>query len=148
MHKRTARRAAALGVVLLPAALLATGCSVIDQVVYKQHTLSFDDAAAFAKGWKSAPDWIPADAENIDGVASTQAPDAAILMQSEEDLDPALCVAVPRQSAPIYALKDAPNVYEMDDVYACGTWSVVATEDGWFGWTPNHPEEAAASPSS
>lgn len=149
MHKRTVLRVAALGAVLLPAALLATGCSsIIDQLVYKQQTLSFEDAAALGKGWDRAPSWIPEDATAISGTASTQAPDAAILLKSDEELDPAICTVVPRQSAPIYALKDAPAVYEMDEVHACGAWSVVATEDGWLGWTPNHPDEAAASPAS
>jgi hypothetical protein len=48
----------------------------------------------------------------------------------------------------VYALKDAPAVYEMDKVFACGDWSVVRTDDGWLGWTPNAPDEAAESPAS
>ena len=34
-----------------------------------------------------------------------------------------------------------------EHVFAGGTWSVVPTDAGWFGWTPNHPDEAAQSPS-
>lgn len=149
MHNRSALRAVAAGAVLLPVALLATGCSsLIDELVYKEKHLSFTDAAALADGWDRTPAWIPGDAKDIAGSASTQAADAALLLRSDEELDPALCTVVPRQSAPVYALSDAPNVYEMDEVYACGEWSVVATKDGWLGWTPNHPDEAAQSPAS
>jgi hypothetical protein len=53
---------------------------------------------------------------------------------------------VPRQSANVYAFDDTPDVYAMDTLWACGVWSVVPTDTGWFGWTPNSPDEEAASP--
>lgn len=28
----------------------------------------------------------------------------------------------------------------------CGDWTVISTEDGRFGWTPNDPDERAVSP--
>ena len=149
MNTRPVIRALALGAILLPAALLAAGCSsVIDVVVHHQQDLTFEDRAAMKEGWNRFEEWVPADATHIIGTAGTDGPHAAIMFRSEEDLDPAVCAEVPRRSAPVYALKDAPAVYEMDKVFACGDWSVVRTDDGWLGWTPNAPDEAAESPAS
>ncbi|WP_217176984.1 hypothetical protein [Streptomyces sp. AC495_CC817] len=149
MNTRPLVRALALGAVLLPAALLATGCSsLVDRVLYKEIELSFDDRDALVKGWDQEAPWVPADASHITGTASVDGTNAAVLLRSDADLDPELCAETSRRSAPVYALTDAPAVYEMDTVFACGDWSVVATDDGWLGWTPNHPEEAAASPAA
>lgn len=30
-------------------------------------------------------------------------------------------------------------------VFACGDWSVMAADDGWYGWTPNSEEERSAA---
>ena len=148
MITRPVVQAVALGAVLLPAALLATGCSVIDEVFHHQRTLSFPDRETMAQGWEGEESWIPADASDIVGTASTTASDATIMLRSSRQLDATECVEVPRRSAPAYTVSDAPDIYKMDEVFACGSWSVVRTDDGWLGWTPNAPEEAAASPGS
>ncbi|WP_210098914.1 hypothetical protein [Microbacterium phyllosphaerae] len=38
-----------------------------------------------------------------------------------------------------------PDPYKAKTVFACGDWSVVASDDGWFGWTPNSEEERNAA---
>lgn len=148
MNTRPVIRVAALGAILLPAALLATGCSVVDQVVYHREALSFPDRAALREAGNHLESWVPADAGDITGTASTTASDAVVMLHSAQELDPAECTEVPRRSAPVYSVPDAPDVYKIDTVFACGSWSVVRTDDGWLGWTPNSPDEAAASPGS
>lgn len=147
MNTRTVLRAAALGALLTPVALVATGCtSLVDELVHKEKDLTFADRAALRDGWRGDAGWVPADATEITGTASTDSAVAAILVQSREELDPALCAQTSRRSAPVFALEGAPDVFEMDTVYACGEWAVVATDGGWLGWTPSNPAEEAASP--
>ena len=146
MTHRPALRAAAVGAILLPVALLATGCSAFDAIVHHQKTISFADRAALEDGWDGEQSWIPEDATEIEGTASTTASDTVLLLRSAQELDPAVCAEIPRRSAPNYAVSGAPDVYKIDTVFACGSWSVARTDDGWLGWTPNSPEEAAASP--
>lgn len=147
MNTRPLVRVAALGAVLIPAALLATGCtSVIDRFVHHQMDLSFEDRAALQDGWDRETEWVPADASRITGTASTDSTVAAILLRSDEALDPSVCAETPRSSAPVFALDGAPDVFEIDTVYACGDWTVVPSADGWLGWTPSNPAEQAASP--
>lgn len=126
---------------------LLAGCAVIDQVAYKRQSATFDTRTALADSGVDAP-WVPGDAGDIRVTRTTQpdAVDAAVLLTSTQALDPEMCVEVPRQSAPSYPLEDAPDAYEADTVFACGTWSVIPSADGWFGWTPNNPGEAEQSP--
>ncbi len=147
MNTRLVIRVLALGAVLVPAALAATGCSsLVDRVLYNENHFSFDDRAALEKGLEQDVPWVPADATRITGTVSTDATNGAVLLHSDADLDPGICAETTRLSAPVYALDGAPDVFEMDTVFACGDWSVVFTDDGWLGWTPNHPDEAAVSP--
>ena len=148
MTNRPALRAAAAGALLLPVALLATGCSAFDAVAHHQKSLSFADRAALEEGWDGEQNWIPADAEKIEGTASTTASDTVLLLRSAQELDPAACAETSRRSAPNYVVSGAPDVYKIDTVFACGSWTVARTDDGWLGWTPNSPDEAAESPRS
>jgi len=135
-------------VLLASVALTASGCAVVDGLVHKQKSAEYADADAFvADGDLDAP-WLPVDSTQIRVIRSTQADDAALAAESSIELDPALCTEVPRQSAPAYTLDDAVDVYDLDTVFACGDWAVAKTPDGWLGWTPNHPDEAAQSPTS
>ncbi|NYE18421.1 hypothetical protein [Microbacterium immunditiarum] len=129
------------------AALALSGCAVIDELAYHQRSSSYEDLAAAPDSSPAHAAWVPDDAHSIRITESTQ-PDAAnavVLVTSSSPLDPELCAEVDRQSAPSYAVDGAPDVYRADTVFACGEWSVVSSEDGWFGWTPNHPEERAQS---
>ncbi|GAT74680.1 hypothetical protein [Microbacterium hydrocarbonoxydans] len=149
MNTRPVVRAVALGALVIPTALLATGCTgLYNQIVHKEVDLTFEDRQALEDGWDRDAAWVPADATGITGTASTDSAVAAILLRSDEELDPAVCAETARASAPVYALDGAPDVFAMDTVYACGDWTVVAADDGWLGWTPSNPAEKAASPGS
>lgn len=130
----------------VPLAIVLSGCSVVDEAVYKMGSVSFDTAAEVADEWKGEATWLPSDATDIEIRESTADDTAVILAISDATLDPELCAVVPRQSAPIYQLDGAPSAYDASDVFACGVWTVMAADDGWLGWTPNHPDEAQQSP--
>lgn len=123
------------------------GCSVVDSVLHKQSTESFDDGAQLRKGFERTPEWVPDDATEITLRTSTidAASDAVILLQSTSALPEDACVEVPRSSAPSWGLEGAPDVYEIDTVYACGDWTVAAADGGWLGWTPNADAERTAA---
>lgn len=142
MNARTALAAPTLIVVGL---LSLTGCSAYDSLVHKQATSTFDDTTAFDDGAEVDAEWIPADATEITVRTSTieDAADAVILLTSGSALSD--CTEVKRHSAPSWVLDGAPDPYKAKTVFACGDWSVVASDDGWFGWTPNSEEERNAA---
>lgn len=133
--------AASLSVVL-------SGCSLVDELAHKMRSVSYDTAAELADEWEGDAPWLPADATGIRIQESTMNDTAVILASSSAELDTALCAVVPRRSAPAYQMEGAPNAYKADTVFACGVWAVVASDDGWFGWNPSHPEEQKQSPAS
>lgn len=147
MRKPLLPRLAASGL-LVTVALTASGCGVVDALVYKQKSAEYTDAAAFESDGDLEAPWLPADSSRIRVTQSTQADDAALAVDSDAALDDGLCTEVPRQSAPVYVIDDTVDVYGLDTVYACGSWSVAETPTGWLGWTPNHPDELAQSPAS
>ncbi|WP_144876737.1 hypothetical protein [Microbacterium sp. 1.5R] len=143
MNARTALAAPAL---IVAGLLSLTGCSAYDSLVHKYATSTFDDAEAFAKDAAVDATWVPADATDITVRTSTleDAADAVILLTSESAL-PEECSEVDRFSAPSWVLDDAPDPYKAKTVFVCGDWSVVPSDDGWFGWTPNSAEERNAA---
>lgn len=148
MTKPLLPRLAAAGL-LVTVALTASGCGVVDALVYKQKSAEYTDAAAFENDGDLDAPWLPADSTGIRVTQSTQADDAVIAVDSEDTLDDALCAEVPRQSTPAYVLEDTvDDVYKVSTVFACGAWSVAETPTGWLGWTPNHPDEEDQSPAS
>jgi len=126
--------------------LSLTGCSAVDSIVHKQSTSTFDDVEAFRDGADLDASWVPADATAITERTSTieKAPDAVILLTSSSSLSDE-CTEVERSSAPSWVLDDAPDPYKAETVFVCGDWSVIPTDDGWFGWTPNSDEERASA---
>lgn len=146
MNTRTALAAPAL---VIAGLLSLTGCSAYDSLVHKQATSTFDDVDGFESGAEVDADWIPTDASKITVRTSTMedAADAAILLASDAGL-PDECVEVDRYSAPAWVLDDAPDPYAAKTVFACGDWSVMASDDGWFGWTPNSEDERSAAASA
>ncbi|QDE35928.1 hypothetical protein FIV50_14690 [Microbacterium foliorum] len=143
MNARTAFAASAL--VLLGLTSLA-GCSAYDSIVHKQATSTFDDVEAFDDGAEVDAGWIPTDATDITVRTSTleNAADAVVLLSSASALADD-CTEVERLSAPTWVLDDAPDPYKAKTVFACGDWSVMSTDSGWFGWTPNSDEERSAA---
>lgn len=132
------------------AALALPACSVVEEVAYQRHASTFDDAGALRDAGGLDPAWIPADATSLQVLESTRdgAADASVLLDSDAELDSAICAPVDRQSAPSLGIEGAPDVYAIDSAYACGEWTVTATDSGWYGWTPGHPDEAAQSPAT
>ncbi len=114
--------------------------------MHKQSTQTFEDADAFRADASVDADWVPHDATALTLRTSTieDADDAALLLTSTMTL-PEDCVETVRTSAPTWTLDDAPSAYEAKTVFVCGDWSVIPSDDGWFGWTPNSDEEKAAS---
>lgn len=123
-----------------------TGCSAYEALVHKQSTATFDDVEALDDGAELDAGWIPADANAITVRTSTSeaASDAVILVTSESDLV-GECAETERLSAPSWVLDDAPDPYDAETVHVCGDWSVIPTGTGWYGWTPNSPEERTAA---
>ncbi|GAA3214343.1 hypothetical protein [Microbacterium terregens] len=149
MHKRRTSRVIFLAAGLVAATLALQGCAVVDELVYKQRSSAFPTAEAAREAWDLDAAWVPADAKDVRVVESTVAgaSDAVLLVSSDTALDPALCAEVIRQSGAGYTIDGAPDAYRADTVFACGPWSVIPSDEGWFGWTPNHPNELAQSPS-
>lgn len=143
MTRRTLLPAAAL---LLGGTLLLGGCAAVEGLVHKQSTRTFDDVDAFRADAPVDADWVPEDATTLTLRTSTieDADDAALLLASTAKL-PEDCVETERTSAPTWTLDDAPSAYEAKTVFVCGDWSVIPSDDGWFGWTPNSDEEKTAA---
>jgi hypothetical protein len=126
--------------------LVLTGCTSIQQAIRDESSGTYADADALAENWNKSAPWLPDDASDISMHQTVNGDPASLLITSDADLDLAQCAEVERQSAPTFAIEGAPDAYKIDTVYACGDWAVVPTDDGWYGWTPNDPDEKAASP--
>jgi len=131
---------------LLGGTLLLGGCAAVDDLLHKQSTRTFDDAGAFRADSPVDADWVPDDATALTLRTSTieDADDAVLLLTSSGTL-PDDCVKAERTSAPTLMFDDGPAAYEAKTVLVCGDWSVIPSDDGWFGWTPNSDEERAAA---
>ena len=139
------RRSAALLALTLTAATALTGCAAVDGLLHKEKTGEYADVTAFEE-WDGTAPWVPSDATEIRTHESTDGDVAVVLLDSDEELDPALCAEVDRQSAPAFSIDGGPNVFKTDRVFACGDWTVAASDAGWYGWTPGHPDEKEQSP--
>lgn len=123
-----------------------TGCSAYESLVHKQSTATFDDVEALEDGADLDAAWIPADASDITLRTSTveKASDAVILLTSASELV-GDCAETERLSAPAWVLDGVPDPYDAETVHVCGDWSVIPTDTGWYGWTPNSDEERTAA---
>ncbi|MFS0866190.1 hypothetical protein AB3M83_02495 [Microbacterium sp. 179-B 1A2 NHS] len=143
LRTRTALAAAPLAAALL---LPLAGCSAVGDLLQQEASHTFATRADLDRQWGKDARWLPTDATAITTHESTAGDPASLTAASEATLDPARCAEVDRQSAPVFTLEGTPDVYKVDQVFACGDWAVIATDDGWYGWTPNHPDEQAQSP--
>jgi len=142
------RRIAAIALVtVIPAAIVLSGCSVVDELVYQERNVQFATTDELTEGWSGYAPWVPADASDIRIREATSGATAVMLLTSASELDAALCTEVDRQSGPAYEIDGAPDAYAATRAFACGEWTVIASDDGWLAWTPNDPDEEAASPS-
>ena len=138
---------------LLPLAALAaasalalSGCSAAADLIAGRSSMRFETQPDLDQGWHHDASWVPADATSIRLLTADDTGEAVLRATSATPLDPAICAETPRESAPTFEQEQAPDVYSVDTVWACGSWSVIPTADGWFGWTPNDLDEEAASP--
>jgi hypothetical protein len=122
-----------------------TGCASIQGALQKESAAEFDTAADIADEWDKSAPWLPEDATDIRIHQASEGDPAVLLSTSDAELDPSLCVEVERQSAATFTVDGAPDSYAADNVFACGDWAVIPADNGWYGWTPNHPDEKAAS---
>jgi hypothetical protein len=142
------KTSALLAVPLVAVALISlSGCAVLD-VVRHETGGTFDTTMDLTNHWDKSAPWVPADSSDIQTRESTQGDPAILRAVTTSELDPALCVEVERQSGPSFEQDWSVDPYAVDTVWACGDWAVIPTDDGWYGWTPSHPDEKAQSPSS
>lgn len=126
--------------------LALTGCSSVIDKIQREKTNQFASTQELARNWDRTADWLPTDSTQI-RIREASAGDPAILAATTKiDLDPAQCAETERQSAPIYSDDWSPTDVYVDRIFACGDWAVIKTDGGWYGWTPNDPDEKAVSP--
>ncbi|SEO02502.1 hypothetical protein [Cryobacterium luteum] len=127
--------------------LALTGCSNIADQVQREKSLEFASVPILTEEWDQSADWLPADATQISVREAASGTGPAILAATTDaELDPAQCAETDRQSAPTYSADWAPDDVYVDRIFACGDWAVIETDSGWYGWTPNDPDEKAESP--
>ena len=127
-----------------------TGCSAVTDFIHNETESEFDDLAAFTENWHGAQSaqWLPGDAELIHVRESTDGGTAIIGFSSGSLLDPTKCAETDRLSGPSFTDDWAPEKVYVERVFACGDWAVMATDDGWYGWTPSAAGEQAAAPAA
>ena len=143
--KNSRRTLIAAGALLTAVSL--SGCSIAD-TLQNESSHEFESVTVMDADWNADAAWVPSDATDIRVHASLNGEIAILAATTTDDLDPALCAEVERQSGPVYGEDWAPDAYSADEAWACGVWTVIPTDDGWFGWTPNDPDEQQASPAT
>lgn len=120
-----------------------SGCSVME-FVRQESTAHYNTRVELMTTWSKTAPWLPTDAFAIDVRESTSGEQAMLRAASAQELDPLKCVQTERLSAPVFNADWAPDPY-VDQIFVCGVWAVMETPEGWYGWTPIHPDEAAAA---
>ncbi|PZE63583.1 MULTISPECIES: hypothetical protein [unclassified Curtobacterium] len=133
----------ALGTLAL-CALSLTGCATLSDSMHNQVSGHADSRADLA----SPPAWMPADATDITSVTGTAAKDDAdapetVVFTSADGVSAQGCDTVPRTSAPVMTVPEAPDAYAAKTVVRCGAWSLASEEDRWVAWTPNTGDGAS-----
>jgi uncharacterized protein YceK len=128
------------------AGLSLTGCSSILDKIQPENTLEFASTQDLARDWDQSAQWLPADSSRIKIREASAGGPAILAATTDTDLDAEQCAETKRQSAPEYSDVWSPKDVYVDRVFACGDWAVIKTDVGWYGWTPNDPDEKAVSP--
>lgn len=127
---------------LVLAAVPLAGCSTVSDVLHHEASYEFDSTAALAAGWNGSAPWVPSDSSDIRIRESAAGSPSMIRLASAAVLSSS-CVQQKRLSAPAFDVSWAPNAY-VENVWVCGDWDVIPTNDGYFGWTPIAPGESPA----
>ena len=116
------------------------GCSDIVDELRNESTSTFETTTELVDDWDRSAPWLPSDATTISVREALGGDPAILLANSATALDVSQCAETERRSAPTFSLEGSPEPYT-DSVLVCGDWAVIPTDSGWFGWTPNHPDE-------
>lgn len=139
------RSRSVLALAAASAVVLLTGCSQLIEDWTGEESLRSDSVAELEEGWDRPVPWLPADATSIRLHHSLEGDEAVLGATTGTPLDPTLCAETVRQSGPAYTRDWSPWAF-LDRVWACGDWTVIATDNGWYGWTPSGEDEKAATP--
>lgn len=105
---------------------------------------TFATKADLTREWDKSAPWLPGDGNGIRvKEVKRYGPhwDPAILRaNSHRPLNPARCAKASRLSSPVLTAPWSPSTH-LAKVWVCGDWDVIHTPEGWFGWTPNSPQE-------
>lgn len=121
---------AGLGMILLT----VTGCALVNDVAYGRAESSSANPTELAQVRGGELSWLPADATDIQRVASTRSGAESLVFASASG--PTGCEDVERRSAPTMVVADAPDVYTFSRVQLCGAWAVVSADGVSYAWTP------------
>jgi hypothetical protein len=129
-------------------AFALSGCSTITEQLQNERSSQFESTTDLEERWDKTAPWLPADATDIRTHESTKGDPAILSATTDAALDSSLCAETPRQSSPMFAQPWSPADKDVfvDAAFACGDWTVIAIPGGWYGWTPNDPDEKAVSP--
>lgn len=143
----TARRTLRItlaGAAALSALLLTTGCSVIQDIVPnktpQKHFATYSDAPRSGESKDMAffmPEWVPADAEDIDVRLHASQPGYVIRFASQDGVDLAACTNLDGSyGGPAMTADFLPEDLPTKGLVTCGDGRVVAEiGDRWYGWT-------------
>ena len=123
-----------------------TGCSSITDQLQREKSSEFASTQDLTTNWTQTVAWLPADATQIKTREAAAGGPAILSATTTAQLDVSQCAETTRQSAPTYSDVWSPENVYVDRVFACGDWAVIKTDSGWYGWTPNDPDEKAVSP--
>ena len=126
--------------------LALTGCSSVIDKIQPEKAHEFASSQDLARDWDQTAEWLPADSTQIKIREASAGGPAILAATTDTALDLAHCAETERQSAPAYSDVWSPTDVYVDRVFACGGWAVIKTDGGWYGWTPNDPDEKAVSP--
>lgn len=126
--------------------LALSGCSKIIDTIQPEKSNQFTSTQDLAKNWNQRVTWLPADATQITTQEASAGGAAILGATTPTKLDVSQCAETERQSAPAYSEPWSPKDVYVDRVFACGDWAVIKTDSGWYGWTPNDPDEKSVSP--
>lgn len=145
-NMKSSKRFLPLSAAIVIASLALGGCSDLANQLQPTKDADFSSAQDLAENWNQPAEWVPADATEIKTQEASAGGPAILAATTDTELDASLCSETDRQSAPVYSEAWSPEDVYVDSVFACGNWAVMKTDTGWYGWTPNDPDEKAVSP--
>jgi hypothetical protein len=124
--------------------LALSGCTQISDALHHESTVSFSSTKSLDQNWNRKASWVPSGGTHILIHEASSAPSAILAVRSKKSLNTSECKKSVRRSGPVFSQPWAPKNAFVQNAYICGDWDVIATKSGWFGWTPNSPDERAA----